>query len=162
MGKKSNPQLVDRWQRRLTDYRQTKQTVAAFCRSEGVSVPSFYSWKKRLKAQPPWPKTKSARVSSRLDPASTVFERVNILTSDSVSAIATDAAASVIRLGPHLEIELGTHQPTVETIVFTVLKSLVCSIPSSSNPAFSTAISSAQISSTARAAKTIATRRAPC
>jgi transposase-like protein len=39
------------WGQRLERYRQAGQTVAEFCRQEGVSVPSFYQWRQRL-AQP--------------------------------------------------------------------------------------------------------------
>lgn len=36
------------WRTRLRRYRQSDLTVAEFCRREGVSVPSFYQWKKKL------------------------------------------------------------------------------------------------------------------
>jgi hypothetical protein len=48
MPRTSNPQILTRWQERLTRYAATDQTVAQFCRCEGVSAPSFYRWKKRL------------------------------------------------------------------------------------------------------------------
>ena len=41
------------WQQRLDRYLQSKQTVADFCRSEGISAPSFYEWKRRLIVQRP-------------------------------------------------------------------------------------------------------------
>jgi hypothetical protein len=40
------------WQERLTRYTVSSQTVAAFCRSESISVASFYLWRKRLLASP--------------------------------------------------------------------------------------------------------------
>ena len=36
------------WGERLWRYEQAGLTVAEFCRQEGVSVPSFYQWRKRL------------------------------------------------------------------------------------------------------------------
>jgi transposase-like protein len=39
------------WQQRVDRYLQSKQTVADFCKSEGISVPSFYEWKRRLISQ---------------------------------------------------------------------------------------------------------------
>jgi hypothetical protein len=39
------------WQQRLDRYLHSKRTVADFCRTEGVSVASFYQWKQRLIAQ---------------------------------------------------------------------------------------------------------------
>jgi transposase len=37
-----------RWTERFARYSQARQTVAAFCAQEGVSVPSFYNWKRKL------------------------------------------------------------------------------------------------------------------
>ncbi len=36
------------WRERLRRYERAKVTVAEFCRLEGVSVPSFYQWRRRL------------------------------------------------------------------------------------------------------------------
>ena len=38
----------DAWQRRLARQRTSRLSVAEFCRQEGVSVQSFYYWKRRL------------------------------------------------------------------------------------------------------------------
>lgn len=40
------------WQERLRRFASSQMTVAQFCRNEGVSQPSFYQWKKKLR-QPP-------------------------------------------------------------------------------------------------------------
>jgi len=36
------------WEERLRRFERSGLTVAKFCRQEGVSVPSFYQWRKRL------------------------------------------------------------------------------------------------------------------
>jgi hypothetical protein len=36
------------WARRMDRYQACSLTVKEFCRREGVSVPSFYQWKKKL------------------------------------------------------------------------------------------------------------------
>ena len=36
------------WRERLRRYEREAVTVAEFCQREGVSVPSFYQWRKRL------------------------------------------------------------------------------------------------------------------
>ena len=38
------------WRRRLERFQKAGLSVARFCRREGVSVPSFYQWRKRLGA----------------------------------------------------------------------------------------------------------------
>lgn len=43
---------VREWQRRMTRFEEARQSVAEFCRTEGVSVPSFYQWRKRLARRP--------------------------------------------------------------------------------------------------------------
>ena len=40
------------WQRRMARFHGGRQTVAEFCRQEGVSAPSFYQWRKRLSEGP--------------------------------------------------------------------------------------------------------------
>jgi transposase-like protein len=36
------------WRRRMRRFLRSRQSVAEFCRQEGVSSPSFYLWRKRL------------------------------------------------------------------------------------------------------------------
>lgn len=43
---------VREWQRRMARFEEGRQSVAEFCRNEGVSVPSFYQWRKRLARRP--------------------------------------------------------------------------------------------------------------
>jgi hypothetical protein len=40
------------WQRRMARFEEARQSVAEFCRKEGVSAPSFYQWRKRLARRP--------------------------------------------------------------------------------------------------------------
>lgn len=40
------------WQQRMERFHQGRQSVTEFCRSEGVSAPSFYQWRKRLARRP--------------------------------------------------------------------------------------------------------------
>ena len=43
---------VREWQRRMARFEETQQSVAEFCRKDGVSAPSFYQWRKRLAQRP--------------------------------------------------------------------------------------------------------------
>ena len=40
---------AQRWAERLRRFEHAEMTVAQFCISEGVSQPSFYSWRKKLR-----------------------------------------------------------------------------------------------------------------
>lgn len=53
MPRRPDPTVAHAWNDRLTRFQQQHQTVAEFCRLEGVSTASFYQWKKKLDlAQP--------------------------------------------------------------------------------------------------------------
>ena len=39
---------LEEWQRRLRKFSKSRQSIAAFCRQEGIWAPSFYFWRKRL------------------------------------------------------------------------------------------------------------------
>ena len=39
---------VREWRGRMARFEGAQQSVAEFCRKEGVSAPSFYQWRKRL------------------------------------------------------------------------------------------------------------------
>jgi len=39
------------WIERLKRFAQANQTVAQFCQIEGVSVPSFYNWRKKIRPE---------------------------------------------------------------------------------------------------------------
>lgn len=48
MTRCSNPRKVQQWQQRMARFENSKQSVVRFCQGEGVSVPSFYKWRKKL------------------------------------------------------------------------------------------------------------------
>jgi hypothetical protein len=70
------------WGERLRRYEQAGLTVAEFCRREGVSVPSFYQWRKRLTS----PIGRQSTKARRQDAQTPVFQQV-LLTSGAVVAV---------------------------------------------------------------------------
>lgn len=56
------------WQRRLQRFQKSRQTIAVFCRQEGVSAPSFYLWRKRLAPPPPPPKQECSEAPAGFRP----------------------------------------------------------------------------------------------
>lgn len=48
MGRKTNLSGEAVWRRRLARFGRRNWTIAEFCRREGVSIPTFYHWRKRL------------------------------------------------------------------------------------------------------------------
>lgn len=51
MGRKRISGAEAAWRDRLGRYEKSGLTVVEFCRREGVSGPSFYQWRKRLRAE---------------------------------------------------------------------------------------------------------------
>jgi hypothetical protein len=49
MGRKQRAEWV--WRGRLAKFSKSGLTVPDFCRQEGVSMPSFYQWRKRIEHQ---------------------------------------------------------------------------------------------------------------
>jgi hypothetical protein len=56
-GRRPNPATRQLWQQRLERFRHSGLTVLAFCDREGLSLTSFYAWRRRLQrhATPPAP-----------------------------------------------------------------------------------------------------------
>lgn len=52
MAGSSDSRKTREWRRRMERFQKAGQSVAEFCRQEGVSAPSFYQWRKRLAEQP--------------------------------------------------------------------------------------------------------------
>ena len=49
MAREPSPVKPQQWTERLQRFEESQQTVAEFCKAEGVSEGSFYQWKRRLK-----------------------------------------------------------------------------------------------------------------
>src|SRR4051812_36976781 len=62
------------WGERLRRYERADQTVAEFCRQEGVSVPSFYQWRQRL--APPSMGQRPNRATRRHSQMAPAFQQV--------------------------------------------------------------------------------------
>ena len=70
------------WSERLRRYERAGQTVVEFCRREGVSVPSFYHWRKRLASSI----GQQSKWGTRRDTQAPVFQQV-MLTGGGVVAV---------------------------------------------------------------------------
>lgn len=139
MKRGSDPAKVQLWHKRFARFSNCGQTVARFCRDEGVSVPSFYLWKKKLADGPPGRNLVDNSASSRQKSTSnrplanraltrrpmgrgqrssnrpsTLFQPIEL-------KIATDNAAVnpgvTVRLPGGIEIALGDNLLVIEQVV---------------------------------------------
>ena len=101
----SRAEKVAEWQKRLRRFEKTPQTVAEFCRAEGVAQQSYYYWKRKLQAAPANPSTKDG------------FRPVQVSLSSPSSQPAT-----TIQLGRGIHIELGHDLRVAELVMNRVLK----------------------------------------
>lgn len=106
--RRSSPEKIKLWSERLARFRQSNQSVASFCRSEGFSQPSFYQWKKKL-----------ASIDDRARSNGTLVAASSFKAVELRSVIQT---ATRICLGGDIEIELGNDLPTVATVVDQLVK----------------------------------------
>lgn len=52
MGGSSDRRKLGQWQRRMERFKRSRRSVTQFCQDEGVSVASFYHWRKKLQELP--------------------------------------------------------------------------------------------------------------
>jgi hypothetical protein len=83
-GRRPDPALHDLWRQCLQRFERSGLSAVAFCTKEGVSAPSFYAWRRRLRLPPAEQASRAAvppadvarLVSVRLLPAATPVELV--------------------------------------------------------------------------------------
>ena len=109
MPRRSNPEKIKQWTRRLKRFEASRRTSAAFCRDEGISVASLYQWRRRL------------REMRDVSPASGQFQAVH-LASPTVQAI---QEPTVIQLADGIHVRLGSDLAVVELVVERVLAATI-------------------------------------
>jgi len=125
MSRVSNPVKVQEWSDRLKRYQRSGETVARFCRKEGISGPSFYQWKKRLTGES---NTRQAKLISgsaqqhvqtrrrqvESPPTSSRFQSVELLP--------VPSSSMTIRFPNGIEIELGSDLRVMDMLVKRLLE----------------------------------------
>jgi hypothetical protein len=86
-GRRPDPTVREQWQQRLDRFEQSGLSAAAFCSAEGLALPSFYSWRRRLR-----PATQAA-------PAELAFVPVRLSAPAAPVEVALPSGA-VLRLSP--------------------------------------------------------------
>jgi len=105
MPRGPHPEKIKEWTGRLKRLEKSKQTVADFCRREGVSVPSLYHWKKRLREMASPSPFRQVRVAPPL--------------------VTPTHEGTLIQLGNGIHIELGSDLPIAELVVKQVLDAAI-------------------------------------
>lgn len=105
------------WGQRLRRFSRSGQTVAAFCAAEGVSVPAFYQWRRKL-AGGTGKQTGRNRPRRHAEPAGNgqppAFQLLRLTGGDRPAGV-------VIRLPGGVTIELDHDPVTVQKVVAQLL-----------------------------------------
>lgn len=107
MSEKMSGGKFSEWQGRFERFRRAGLSVARFCATEGVSVPSFYQWRKKLSAR-----TLTGRVDSTSLGSTSSFAAVRLVGAVSVSAWLPGGTRLEIPLG-----DAGVLQLAIETLM---------------------------------------------
>jgi hypothetical protein len=111
MARSSDPAKVAQWRRRLERFDLSNVSVARFCQREGVSVASFYHWRKKLAV-----KTRPPATPRRIAPPASAFKPLSI----------TGAASPVVAVhlpgGARLEVPAGEYR-TVRVVLRELVRS---------------------------------------
>jgi transposase len=76
-GRRPDPLLPSLWDQRLRHFEQSGLSASTFCSQQGLSLPSFYAWRRRLRCSDSPNMTDGPRfVPIKLLPASTPVELV--------------------------------------------------------------------------------------
>jgi hypothetical protein len=81
MARASDPRKVIEWQRRIARFEAAPRSVARFCQDEGVSVPAFYHWRKKLRR----PRPTTAAAAPQANHAAAAFTPLRLVAAPSVT-----------------------------------------------------------------------------
>jgi len=110
MARTADPSRAAQWRKRVARFESLSLSVARFCQREGISVASFYYWRKKLAEQSPAP-----GLSGRTVPLAAAFQPVTVVPA---------APALTVRLpgGAHLEVPVGDYH-AVRVVVRELVRS---------------------------------------
>lgn len=118
MSRGSRPQKVEEWTARLGRFGSSGQTVTQFCKSEGISQPSFYQWKKKLGRTVKRADVNGDKINGTTDLNLRAFRAVEITP-------ASGRQMATIRFSSGVEIELGNDLQVAQAVVATVAKQVL-------------------------------------
>lgn len=110
MSDKPVPVRHQQWSERLDRFAHSGQTVAQFCKNEGVSQPTFYHWKKRLHGSASQRETIHRKPRHRQSASLTTSAFKPVW-------ITAHAAVVTIRLPGGMVMELGPDLQAIEQVV---------------------------------------------
>lgn len=98
------------WHERLRRFDGSQMTVAQLCQSEGVSQPSYYKWKKKLRQRPSDAKSKPSTTGVQFMPLRLATKPANQVAPETDQQAAPSLACTTIELpgGVRIRVEVPT------------------------------------------------------
>lgn len=125
MSEDSRSRKVEEWSQRLLRFSTCSQTVVEFCRTEGVSQPSFYAWRKKLNVP-----GISAQSPGLADAALKAVKPVRNSSASRFAPVSFDPAITCahpqglkVRLPGGIELELGNDPHVIQAVVKQLVES---------------------------------------
>lgn len=106
----SRSETAKLWQERLRRFDRSQMTVAQFCLSEGISQPSYYNWRKKLRELPSVVKPNPSTTEVQFMPLRLATEPANQDASIPDRQTAAPVACTTIELpgGVRIKVEVPT------------------------------------------------------
>lgn len=106
----SRSETAKLWQQRLRRFDRSQLTVAQFCLSEGISQPSYYQWKKKLRELPSDAKPTPSATGAQFMPLRLATESANQAASEAAEQAGPSLACTTIELpgGVRIRVEVPT------------------------------------------------------
>lgn len=129
MRRGADPLNVQLWSERFARFEKSSQRVADFCLAEGVSKPSFYSWKRKLgvrfngklsssRAKPATPSSSRAKPATMPPRQGRAFKRLQVTSGlETNTGLMTHIGGVTVRLPGGIEVDLGNDWATIEHVV---------------------------------------------
>ena len=116
MVRGSNPVKVEEWTGRLLRFQKSDVTVAQFCRDEGVSQPSFYQWKSKLRDQRLPTESSNRRSASSRNRTNKrpAFKTVQVTSSSQPCA---SQPAMIVSMSGGIQIEVADNPAVIQAVM---------------------------------------------
>jgi hypothetical protein len=104
------------WDQRLRRFDQADMTVAKFCASEGVSQPSFYNWKRKLRGPATTTKPKPPARATAFLPVTLPPPLGSTRPADSAHAVTTIELPGGIRIRVETPVDQADTTPKLQAV----------------------------------------------
>jgi len=105
-----DPVKVKLWTERLERFDESGQSAVEFCNGEGVSVASFYQWRRKLSRTVNGGQRKRRRTRGRQRSTPTAFQPIHVVRPDQQGGV-------TVRFSDGIAVELGSDLAIIQNVL---------------------------------------------